>query len=307
MTVQGLPTFLTSGSHTAGAVRRQVQSQAGDYAGVIDLDDLKIVPAASPNTTVFASGGKAFVKGSTAAASQGFYHVDNQGLSSAITFAAFPAGSFRKDIVVARVRDANIIGGSVAATAAFTIESVSGTNGSNTPPATPADSLLLAEISIPASTGTLGAGAILDKRVLSRPWNMPWGVMGAAKITSNQSTYTLVDTPGLSVGPITYVAHRKLKITAHGQIMSSLAEGCVIVINDGSGQIHGGNVYSPTNVWASYWTSIHTVEDTVAGANTYKVRHGPSFSSSGQILVVAAATSPCVLIVEDIGPATAQP
>jgi len=135
------------------------------------------------------------------------------------------------------------------------------------------------------------------------PWNMPWGVMGAARITSNQSTYVLVDTPGLSVGPVTYVANRRLKITAHGQILSSLAEGCVVTIDDGSGQIHGGNVYSPTNNWASYWTSIHYVADTTAGANTYKVRHGPSYGSSGQILMVAAATSPCILIVEDIGPA----
>lgn len=142
-----------------------------------------------PNMTVNVAAGGCAVPG-TEGASQGCYYIVNDGtVNLAIT--AAHATLNRIDIVVVRIQDQAYSGALNVAT----LEVVAGTPAASpAAPAAPANSLILAQVSIPATDTTITTSQITDKRtVLAAPGGQMWCP------STNRP-----DTAQISVGQIIY-------------------------------------------------------------------------------------------------------
>lgn len=134
------------------------------------------------------------------------------------------------------------------------------------------------------------------------PWNMPWGEIAYAQVTSSQGSITsIVDLTGLSVSP-TLVANRKIRVTVHcANVQSTTTTDRVDVsIADGSNtQLHNSNwpVNTPHTVNCVFRTT------TTAGSPTWKAR--AVRVGSGTATMGAASAAPSFIMVEDIGPSGA--
>lgn len=133
-------------------------------------------------------------------------------------------------------------------------------------------------------------------------WNKPWGYVGSAQITSSfGSTITAVtDITGLSV-TATAVANRRWKITARGQLSSTVSTDYgTIFITDAGGTAAHQCAAPLTSVADATATALVT---TTAGSLTYKVR--ASRNGTGNMTFAAVATVPGFILIEDIGPSAA--
>lgn len=163
MTAQNPPVWLQTGSHPAESVRRWLQAAMWSTSGVLGTTDMAV--STSSGLTVSVADGRALITG-TENAYQGTYFVENRGAAT-VTMAGANATNPRIDLVVARVRD-SLYSGS-APSDGFTIEAVTGTAAASpTAPATPANSLVLAQVRVNAAATTLTAGNITDMRALAR-------------------------------------------------------------------------------------------------------------------------------------------
>jgi len=128
--------------------------------GVCDrLTDLTVNAQSSPNMSVQVAAGGAFIDGSEST-NQGYYSVYNDAIKN-ITITAAHATLPRKDIIVAKVQDAQYSG----STNAWSLVVVTGTaNASPVAPTAPANSLLLAVIDVAANATTITNGVITDWR-----------------------------------------------------------------------------------------------------------------------------------------------
>jgi apolipoprotein N-acyltransferase len=129
---------------------------------------------------------------------------------------------------------------------------------------------------------------------------MPWGVMGYASISANQSGITTVaDVTGLSV-TFTAVSTRLYRTTVwlHAQQLSSgaLAE---VLLTDGSDTILADSTFTlATNDLATF--SIVSTVTAISGSHTRKVR---ARTAAGSLTIASNANNPGRIIVEDIGAA----
>lgn len=159
MTVQNPAWALAAEDQTPASWRRMLQFQSGSRPGVVA--GLAVTQRAStPNMSVNVADGAAIVAGTEATTSQGYYFCENQGVQNVTVTPAHPTLQ-RRDLVVARVRDAQYSG----ATNAWALEVVAGAAAS-TPlfPAVPANSLVLAAILVPAAVDVITNAAITDLR-----------------------------------------------------------------------------------------------------------------------------------------------
>lgn len=154
------PFVLQAGSHPADRFRQLVESLVGGREGVVGAGALAVTEkAGTPNMSVDVAAGSAFVDG-TLAAAQGVYHVTNDAVTN-LTIAAAHATNARKDLVVAKVEDAAYTG----ATNAWSLAVVTGTPAASpAEPATPANSLVLALVDVPALDTAIGNAQITDRR-----------------------------------------------------------------------------------------------------------------------------------------------
>lgn len=131
--------------------------------------DLTVAAQGSPNMSVTVSSGAAIVPG-TESAFQGTYHCFNDG-SVTVTIAASDTTNPRKDIIVARVQDQFYSGG----TNAWSLAAVTGTPaGVPVAPAAPANSIILAEILVPANSTTVTNPNITNTTSLARLTSSQW-------------------------------------------------------------------------------------------------------------------------------------
>lgn len=159
MTVQNPAWALAAEDQTPASWRRMLQFCHGSRAGV--LAGLAVTErSGTPNNSVDVADGAAIVAGTEAATSQGYYFCENQGVQNVAVTAAHPTLA-RRDLVVARVRDAQYSG----ATNAWALEVVAGTAAA-TPlfPSVPANSLVLAALLVPAAAGSITNSMITDLR-----------------------------------------------------------------------------------------------------------------------------------------------
>lgn len=178
MTVQNPPYALQAGSHSAELFRRAISSSL-PAGGVINAGDLAVAANGTPNMTVNVAGGHAWVVG-TELATQGSYYLFNDATLS-VAIAAADLTNPRRDLIVARIQDAQYSGAANTAT----IEVVQGTPAAiPVDPAVPANCLLLARVAVAASAGSITNANITDLRV----------ILGRAARLSQANTWGVVQT-----------------------------------------------------------------------------------------------------------------
>lgn len=156
MSVINPPLFLQQGSHSAKQFRRMVEAVSGSTGGVLSEGELLVSErAAGADMSVDVAEGRAFVVGSESVG-QGVYFVESRGVESLAVSAADGALG-RVDLVVARVQDSEESG----VLDVWSLEVVTGTpDASPVAPASPANALVLAEVSVGA-----GVSSIVDADV----------------------------------------------------------------------------------------------------------------------------------------------
>lgn len=161
MAVENPPLYVASGSHSAELDRLAHLALVAGQEGVCGTNDLAVGQrGAGANMSVDVFTGGAWVKGDEGTY-QGAYYVHNKGTQN-VAVAAAHATLARRDIVVARIRDAAYSGG----VSTCALEVITGTpSGSPADPTIPASCLPLARLSIAAASTVVLAGNITDLRV----------------------------------------------------------------------------------------------------------------------------------------------
>lgn len=178
MAVTNPPIYLQAGSHPAEDVRRYTDASL-DLAGIANPGALAVTQNGTPNMSVNVAAGRAFVLGNESAF-QGVYHVDSRAIENR-AIAAADATNPRKDLVVARVKDAAYSG----VVNAWDIEVVTGTPApSPSEPAVPANSLVLAMVSVAALATSIVNANITDRRTTQAGQNRATALGGIVTCTS---------------------------------------------------------------------------------------------------------------------------
>lgn len=160
MAAETPPFVLQAGSHPAETVRRFVHGTMGGRGGIVGYTDLAVTQNGTPNMSVNVAAGEIFVAG-TESANQGLYYGENRSTLN-VSIAASDPTNARRDLIVARVRDAAYSG----ATNTFTIEAVTGTPaGTPADPTLPANCWVLARIAVSAGATSIGSLNITDLRM----------------------------------------------------------------------------------------------------------------------------------------------
>lgn len=290
------PAWINGTTVPDSVLRRMTTAIMGP--GVARVGDLLVTEhTGTPNMSVDVAAGAAFVAG-TSGAYQGSYFVENQA-SVVKTIAAAHATNARKDIVVARVRDHNVDSSGVRAWDIFV---VTGTpSGSPVAPATPANSMLLATVDVPAASTSVINARITDARTLARPWTGAWGVVAFASVTANQTGFasSAADVPGATV-TFTAVAGRRYRTTLLLPIMDSASAGTLAgFVTDAANTIKAQNNAGIAAGGSSNF-QLMAIETGLSGSVT---RKGRAISTGGSATISGSATSPISIMVEDVGPA----
>jgi hypothetical protein len=130
----------------------------------------------------------------------------------------------------------------------------------------------------------------------------PGGWIGYNEVTANQTPITsITDATGLSL-TVTVGTSRKVRITGYVGFTSTVATDIMTLqITDGSNvalNVCPVPMTMTTNAQAIALAQV--VLNPSSGSNTWKLR--VARSGSGTATLVAAATNPCFILVEDVGP-----
>jgi hypothetical protein len=160
---QNPPVWMQTRAHPAEPVRRWLQAAMWSSSGVLGAAEM--VVSVGTGLGVSVADGRCVIAG-TENAYQGTYYCENRGAAT-VALAGANATNPRIDLIVACVRD-SVYSGS-AASDGFTIEAVTGTAAASpVAPATPANSIVLARVTVPAGVTNIVAGNIVDTRPLAR-------------------------------------------------------------------------------------------------------------------------------------------
>lgn len=175
MAIVSPPYVLQAGSHPASTVRQMLQAatgspvgsftssagatSAGGGHGVVGTNDLKVSQKGTPNMSVDVAQGLAFIRG-TESAHQGVYQAYNDATVN-VTIAAADSTNPRRDLIVVQVRDSAYSGSSDD----VRIVAVTGTPAASpSDPTLPANSLVLARVTVAAGVSSILNAAITDFR-----------------------------------------------------------------------------------------------------------------------------------------------
>ncbi len=163
MTVVATPAYIQASSHPADVFRRAILMMAHGQQGVRDYvaGDLLVSANGTPNMTVLVAAGMCAILGTQNTLYQGLYSGALNDASVALTIAAADATNPRIDIVVAQVEDASYSGSNND----WKLAVISGAPAASpSPPATPANAIVLAQVSVAANALSITSGNITDKR-----------------------------------------------------------------------------------------------------------------------------------------------
>jgi hypothetical protein len=146
------------------------------------------------------------------------------------------------------------------------------------------------------STSQTFAGPLTSAEMNS----LPQGTLGYAPVTANQGTFTAAtDLTGLTV-TVTLVAGRRIRISAHAGFQSSVAADTVeFNIQEGATILQYGLI-GMTIANRIFTSDPSVVLTPTVGAHTYKL-NAQRVDGTGNITLVAGATQPAFILVEDIG------
>lgn len=254
---------------------------------------------AGANMSVDVAAGQGLVKGDDNSA-QGLYGVWNDATKN-LTISAADGTNPRRDIIVARVKDAYYSG----ATNAFSLEVITGTPaGTPVDPTIPNNCLPLARVAVAAGATSITNANITDLRVRAYTnghWNTAWGEVAYAGATTAQgSISTETDITGLSV-TWDSVAGRKYEILVRVPVFDVTSAGTAAVfINDGSGTRYGqGNTTLGSGESANFTVTSRYVASS-SGSVTRKAR---VIATGGGGVITSSTNVPSYISVKDIGPA----
>lgn len=192
------PIWIAAGGELPEPARRATAAIFGGRGGIVAPGDLAVSQNGTPNMSVNVATGQVLIPG-TQGTYQGLYACDNQGVLNLAIAAADPTNG-RRDLVVARVRDAQYSG----ATSSFAIEVVTGTpSASPVDPTTPANSWVLARVLVDAGATSITAGKLTDLRTVQT------GQFGRAAALGGIIPTTSSFRPGHVVGLAVYESDTK--------------------------------------------------------------------------------------------------
>lgn len=141
-------------------------------------------------------------------------------------------------------------------------------------------------------------GEVLTAANLKR---LPGGWIGYVEVTANQTGITTeVDLTGLSV-TVTVNSSRRIGISTRVAYQASAAAAAVTVnIKEGATYLTFGQAAAGTSAAFAETLSAMVVLTPTAGSHTYKL----SMSGGSSTTMVASATLPAFILVEDLGPAS---
>ena len=254
---------------------------------------------AGANMSVDVAAGQGLVKGDDNSA-QGLYGVWNDATKN-LTISAADGTNPRRDIIVARVKDAYYSG----ATNAFSLEVITGTPaGSPTDPTIPNNCLPLARVAVAAGATSITNAVITDLRVRAYTnghWNTAWGEVAYAEATAAQGSISAeTDITGLSV-TWDAVAGRTYEVLVRVPVFDVTSAGTAAVfINDGSGTRYGqGNVTLGSGASTNFTVTSRYVASS-SGSVTRKAR---VIATGGGGVITSSTNVPSYISVKDIGPA----
>lgn len=159
MTVTSPAVFLQNGSYSASPIRRALASII--RPGIVGVNDLAVSANGVANMSVNIAIGGAWVPGTELAAVQGYYFFENITAVINKSVAASDPTNGRRDLVVARIKDQEYSG--LLNTA--DVEVVTGTPAASpVDPTVPANSLVLARLTVAAGVTAIVTGSIADLR-----------------------------------------------------------------------------------------------------------------------------------------------
>jgi hypothetical protein len=146
-----------------------------------------------------------------------------------------------------------------------------------------------------------------DGTAWRQPWNMPWGYMTSATVTSSQTGIsTLVDVTNSSI-TFTGVANRNYRLSAIGNFNNSSTANNLVELNintSGNTRLALGAVEMPaTGAGVTITVTPWCIVTPGAGSVTYKLR--AQAVTSGTVDLLAGGTAPMIFMAEDIGPSGA--
>lgn len=293
--------------HTAEGDRALLTSFVSNE-GVSGSGDLKVTQNGTPGMSVYVAAGKAFVQGDDNG-SQGLYHVWNDATVT-LAISAADATNPRRDLIVARVRDAYYSG----ATNAFDLFVITGTPAASpSDPAVPNNCLVLARVAVAALATSITNANITDLRTQytpaasswTKPWNTAWGAIARVKSTTGQI--------GIGAGPtdltgysatITTVAGRLYRISARMQCVESVnTTAHYYTIYRGATDIgrfglsEGGTTTNRVTL-----SGFVTDDAFTPGSTTYKITAN-RYAGAGTLDIENGSGANGYFLIEDIGPA----
>lgn len=164
MTVRESPSWTQGGSHSAEDDRLLLASLLGGSPnqavaqGIVSPTDLAVTQNGTPNMSVNIAAGAAFIAG-TESSTQGIYHLENDA-SVNVAISTANATNPRIDLIVAQILDDQYSGSSHLGQ----IVVVTGTPAASpSAPATPANSIVLAQVRVNASVTSILTANITDE------------------------------------------------------------------------------------------------------------------------------------------------
>lgn len=180
MSWDSVPWFVGGGAHHSPEVARLLAYAAlGGAEGIVAPGDLKVVPYDVPGTGVRVQSGAGLILNRAASGDQQTYVARNPTVD-VVQIAATGSSGRRSDLIVAQIEDPNMPGepwqkptDPVAGPYVFTrvIPNVPAgtTRLQDVPGYSGRSAITLARVDLPASTGTVTAGMIVDLRRVARP------------------------------------------------------------------------------------------------------------------------------------------
>ena len=177
MAMRTPPSWLQAGSHTAENDRLNTQGLVNTAGVSAGTNDLLVTQSGTPAMTVSVAAGWGWVLGTTTS-TQGMYSTYNDAATTLTVTTANPTNP-RIDIVCMSVRDAAYTGASND----VILQVVAGTAAASpTVPATPASSIVLAQIAVAAGATSIVNANITDVRTRAKT-ALPISTTAAAQLT----------------------------------------------------------------------------------------------------------------------------
>lgn len=134
--------------------------------------------------------------------------------------------------------------------------------------------------------------------------SIPGGWIGEAAAVAVQSAITAETAlTGLTV-TVTVAANRLLRITGHGRVSRTVADGLTLgTIKEDGAAVGRWAHHQPSAITETGNETGFVLRRPAAGAHTYAL-FLQRFSGTGSVALDAAATAPAYITVEDLGPAS---